>query len=261
VKSISSRENPFFKLVKKLVDSPKERRKAGKTVLDGIHLVESYISTCGQPETIIVSVSAISNAEVAGVLKLVGRAPVIEMPDALFSLLSPVKTPTGMLALISIPELGKRRLASEPSCVLLEGIQDPGNLGTIMRSAAAAGIPVIYLSKECADAWSPKTLRAGMGAHFVLEVHENADLQETARSFHGIVLAAVLGAKQSVFEVDLKGRVAFLIGNEGVGLSPGLAAAATLQVMIPMMGKIESLNAASAASVCFFERVRQLATT
>jgi TrmH family RNA methyltransferase len=258
MKVISSRENPLFKLVKKLVDSPKERHKAGKTVLDGFHLVESYIANHGQPEGIVVSASAVSNAEVADLFQGIDQARVIEMPDALFGLLSPVKTPTGMLALIPIPEPTKKQLGSRVSCVLLEAIQDPGNLGTIMRSAAAAGIQQIYLSSGCADAWSPKTLRAGMGAHFVLDVHENADLQEIARGFPGVVLAALLGARQNLFEIDLTGPVAFLIGNEGVGLSPGLVEAATAQVMIPMVGKIESLNAASAASICFFERVRQL---
>jgi len=138
--------------------------------------------------------------------------------------------------------------------VLLEDIQDPGNLGALLRTAAAAGVEQAYLSTACADAWSPKALRGGQGAHFRLGVQERADLVAVARRFP--VHAAVLGARESLFDLDLRGTAGFAFGNEGAGLSEALRAC-TRPFSIPMSGQVESLNVAAAAAVCLFERVRQ----
>jgi TrmH family RNA methyltransferase len=141
--------------------------------------------------------------------------------------------------------------------LLLEDIQDPGNLGSILRSSAAAGCDAVFLSRGCADAWSPKVLRAGMGGHFVLSIKESADLLEVATQFTGKILAASLRADKSLYESNLRGKLAFVIGNEGAGLSQALLDAAQQHFIIPMPGKVESLNAAAAAAVCLFEAVRQ----
>ena len=179
----------------------------------------------------------------------------IVLSDELFRDISTVDTPTGIVALIRIPLPAE---GESDCCVLLEDIQDPGNLGSILRSAAAAGIGLIHLSPGCADAWSPKVLRAGMGAHFHLSIHENSDLVAVARKFTGQVVATTLGAEKTLFNLDLRGPTAFVIGNEGAGISEDLLALADCRVMIPMPGTAESLNAAAAAAICFFERVRQI---
>jgi TrmH family RNA methyltransferase len=140
---------------------------------------------------------------------------------------------------------------------MLEDIQDPGNIGSILRSAAAAAVTEVYLSSGCVHAWSPRVLRAGMGAHFALRIHEGIDLMTLIERYPGTVIAAAGDAVRSVYSVDLRGNVALLFGNEGAGLSPRLRAAAHLQVSIPMPGTTESLNVAAAAAVCLFERVRQ----
>ena len=132
--------------------------------------------------------------------------------------------------------------------VLLEAIQDPGNLGSILRSAAAASIRDVYLSPQCADAWSPKTLRAAMGAHFFLRIHENSDLQQVAQQFPGTVIATSIQASRNLFEIPLSGPTAFVFGNEGAGLSKELVQAVDENIVIPMPGKTESLNAAAAAA-------------
>ncbi len=163
-------------------------------------------------------------------------------------------TPTGIVALIRIPQPPEGKT---DCCVLLEDVQDPGNLGSILRSAAAAGIGRIHLSPGCVDAWSPKVLRAGMGAHFHLSIHENSDLVAAARDFSGQVVATTLDAEKTLFSLDLSGPTAFVIGNEGAGISAGLLEVSDSRVMIPMPGAAESLNAAAAAAICFFERVRQ----
>ncbi len=140
---------------------------------------------------------------------------------------------------------------------MLEDIQDPGNLGSILRSAAAAGMQHVFLSAHSVHAWSPRVLRAGMGAHFMLRIYEQCDLPALARGFKGKVIATSQRAKNSVFDADVAGNVAFVFGNEGAGMSAALAAAAHEVVAIPMPGNVESLNIAAAAAVCLFERVRQ----
>lgn len=255
MKHIESHDNPTFKQLKKLGESARERRKAGRTLLDGVHLIQAYLQSGGQLELLVASESGLGHPECAVLLKQVSSAQVAVLSNALFAEVSPVETPVGLLAVIALPEAPSP--GNPDFCVLLEGIQDPGNLGSILRSAAAAGVQAAYLSANCADAWSPKTLRAGMGAHFTMAIMERADLADVLGHFGGISVATSLQAERSIYELDLTGPVAFLVGNEGAGLSPELQAAASENVLIPMPGKTESLNAAAAAAVCFFERVRQ----
>jgi TrmH family RNA methyltransferase len=143
------------------------------------------------------------------------------------------------------------------ACIMLEDIQDPGNLGSLLRSAAAAGVEGVFLSKQSVHAWSPRVLRAGMGAHFMLRIYEQCDLAALIADFKGRVIATNQRADKALFDVDLAGDVAFLLGNEGAGLSSALLAAAHEVVAIPMPGHAESLNIAAAGAVCLFERVRQ----
>jgi len=189
----------------------------------------------------------------------VAGVPVTQLDDRLFAELSDLKTPTGILALINLPQLSTV-VADSRFALLLENIQDPGNLGSMLRSAAAAGCDAVFLSAGCADAWSPKVLRAAMGGHFALDIYEQQNLLQVADVFSGTLLAASLQATQSLYDCDLRGSVAFLIGNEGAGLSPELSERATQRMIIPMAGKIESLNAAAAVSICLFETARQRKT-
>lgn len=256
MKSITSRDNPLFKQLRKLAESARERRKTGRAVLDGTHLLSACLAAGRMPEQVVVSPEGMENAEIRALLGEIPQQCLVELASGLFAELSPVETPSGLLAVIDIPHL---KMPEQPAfCLLLEDVQDPGNLGTILRSAAAAGAQVAWLSVNCADAWSPKVLRSGMGAHFVLPLEERVNLLERAAAFAGLTVATSLGAVQSFYALDLTGPVAFMIGNEGAGLSADLLAMAGAQVRIPMPGAVESLNAAAAASVCLFERVRQM---
>lgn len=256
MKHISSRDNPFFKELLKLAGSSRQRKKTGQTLLDGIHLVQACLASGHKPQHLLVTETALQDREVAALLKELSGVPLTQFDDSLFAELSELKTPSGILALIEQPGPS---VSSENSrfCLLLEDIQDPGNLGSMLRSAAAAGCDAVFLSKGCADAWSPKVLRAGMGGHFVLSIHESADLLAVAAAFQGKLLAASLNAKASLYDCDLRGKLAFAIGNEGAGLSESLLAAVSKHITIPMPGKVESLNAAAAAAVCLFEAARQ----
>jgi TrmH family RNA methyltransferase len=259
LKVISSRDNPLFKQLNRLGNSSRERRKTGKVLLDGMHLVEAYCMRFGAPDAVVVDNARREAPEIAGFL---ARHPHIEpvlFSAGLFQDLAQVAQPTGIFALCATPQAA---LPTSPPdcCLLLEGIQDPGNLGSILRSAAAAGIGHAFLDPACAFAWSPKTLRAGMGAHFALSIHEHAELPATARWFEGDVVATGPRASQSLYATDVSGRVAWLFGGEGGGLSPQALALATQSVAIPMIGGAESLNVAAAAAICFFERLRQRGT-
>lgn len=253
-KHITSVDNPKFKQLKKLATSARERRKAGQTLLDGVHLLHALADAGGVPELIVVREGAEHDEEIARCLARYASVPTLLFAPALFDAVSPVETPVGVLGLLFVPTPEQQTCRS---AVLLENIQDPGNLGSILRTAAAAGVDAVFLSKGCAEAWSPKALRAGMGAHFVLAIHEQQELAQAAKGFDAAV-ATRLDGTQSLYDVDLAGSVAFVFGNEGAGLSPELSACATHQVTIPMPGKVESLNVAAAVAVCLFEWVRQL---
>lgn len=260
MKFISSRENAFFKQLVKLAGSASHREAERLALLDGIHLIETYFSAMGLPKKLIVSSSGQTNAEIARFLSRPGAESVetVFMSDALFRAISPVQSPAGILALVQVPSPVEIRIRTqERFYVLLEAVQDPGNVGSILRSAAAAGATDIFLSEGCADAWSPKTLRAAMGAHFLVRIHEQSALGAVACSFDGRVIATALKAEKSLYQIRLTGPVAFLFGNEGAGLTAKLLNVAGERVTIPMSGGMESLNAAAAAAVCFFEKVRQ----
>jgi len=254
LKRITSRDNPFFKSLLKLAASSRARREAGQTLLDGPHLLRAFLDSGSRPLHLLQNDSALRDAEIAELLTRCADIPRTLLDDALFRQLSELKTPNGLLALIDIPAAAETQ---GRFALLLEDIQDPGNLGSILRSAAAAGCDAVFLSPGCADAWSPRVLRAAMGGHFALNIHESADLIAIARGFGGNILAASLRADTPLYDCDLRGNLAFAIGNEGSGLSPQLQAAVQQCFIIPMPGKVESLNAAAATAVCLFEAVRQ----
>ena len=260
MKSITSCKNTIFKQLVKLNESSKKRRISELTILDGMHLVNSYYEKIGLPKCLFINESSYKNSEIKEFLDLENSkaVEVYVLSDSLFCNISPVKVPTGIIALVTIPAPKDITVSnSDIFCALLESIQDPGNLGSILRSAAVAGVCDIYMSDDCADAWSPKTLRAAMGAHFLLRIHERSNLAKIAQQFKGKVIATTPKSDKSLYKLSLKGPIAFIFGNEGAGLSEIMYQSANEKVTIPMQGKSESLNVAAAAAICFFERVRQ----
>lgn len=254
-KHITSRDNPIFKQLKKFADNARERRSEGKTLLDGVHLIESYMATFGLPDVVIIPEGK-STVEATGLIQELVDVSTVMLPTLMFAELTPVASATGILALVKIPQLPVPESAS--FTLMLEDIQDPGNLGSMLRTAAAAGVEVAYLSTSCTDAWSPKALRGGQGAQFVLPIVERADLIEELNNFHGNSYATAMHG-ESLYAQDLTQPTAFVIGNEGAGLRKQTIAAATKAITIPMAeSSVESLNAGAAAAVCLFERMRQV---
>jgi TrmH family RNA methyltransferase len=254
VKQISSRENAQYRKVARLARSIKARREEGRTILDGVHLIQAYFAAFGTDGIqVIVRDAAVERPEIASLVALPGVARPLVLADALFDAISPVESPVGVMAVVPIRCGIARTTVQSGFTVFVDGVQDPGNLGSILRSAAAAGAKQVMLSPQCADAWSPKTLRGGMGAQFQLVVNEEVDLSEAAERFTGNLIATDAGARQSLYEADLSGAVGFVLGSEGAGVSSNLRNRADIRVRIPMEEGMESLNVAAAAAVLFFE--------
>jgi TrmH family RNA methyltransferase len=255
---VSSRDNPRLVEAARLIASSRDRRKSGKCVLEGEHLVGVYLDRVGAPQTLLVVDDRAADARIA---RLVARVPprdVLLVRGPLFADVSSMPADVGVLAVIATP--APALPAPSRYHLLLDDLQDPGNVGTILRTAAAAGVEQVLLSKHCAFAWSPKALRAAQGAHFLTTIVEDVDLPAWASAFRakgGQVIATAIGGAIDLYEAALREPWAVAVGNEGAGLSPALVARADTTLAIPMPGGMESLNAAAAAAVVLFELVRR----
>ncbi len=254
---ITSSQNKLFKQLNKLSSSQKERSKTGLTLLEGIHLTESYLQYVGLPKQCVFTEDTLLDGEAREIIEKCqnGNAECVQISKALFKEISVVENGIGLLFVIDAKSQQAEPL--EESAVLLEDVQDPGNVGTILRTAAAAGIRKIYCSSGTASAWSPKVLRSGMGAQFVLDIYENVDLKQLIKESKIQVLATTLSAETTIYKTDLTQKTAWIIGNEGGGVSDKLLALNVQKVTIPQSGSVESLNASAAAAICLFEQARQ----
>ncbi|MYN04010.1 RNA methyltransferase [Pseudoduganella sp. DS3] len=258
MKHITSRDNAQYKEIAKLATNSQARRKAGRSLLDGVHLCETWLELRGHPLQAIVAEGALQHAEVGPLVRRLEaeHAHILCLPDQLYHGISQVEHGVGLMFLIDTPEKPVPAALSV-NAVLLDNVQDPGNVGSILRSAAAAGVKEVYCAPGTAFCWSPKVLRAAMGAHFVLDIYENVDLA-ALQAGAGIATLATSGyAAEQLYQLDLKRPVAWIFGHEGQGVSDALLSGASHRVLVPHLGKVESLNVAACAAVCFFEQVRQ----
>lgn len=258
MKPITSRENGLYKDLKNLAANSQARRKAGKTLLDGVHLCEAYLQQIGMPQLCVVADAAHTHPEVAAILLKceAQQVPCISLPENLYQAISQVENGVGILFVILTPAPVLPEMIEHTS-VALDGLQDPGNLGSLLRSAAAAGVKHVFCAPGTAFAWSPKVMRAGMGAHFLLNIYEQADLQSILSAAKIPVLATSSHTQTTIYQANLKQAVIWLFGHEGQGVSPELMKMATQTVTIPQQAAIESLNVAASAAICLFEQVRQ----
>jgi RNA methyltransferase, TrmH family len=233
----------------------REIRARKRTLLDGPHLIEAYRRHGGMPELLVLSESGVTNAEVSGLIDASPSVEILQLPDNLFREISGVATPVGILAVIRTPDAPVDSL--QGVCVLLDAVQDAGNVGAILRTAAAANVREIVLGRGCAGVWTPKVLRAAQGAHFGLRIREQADLATLLREYPGTSVATVARGGTPLFELDLRGDVAWVLGNEGAGIADDLVSLTTQRATIPVAAATESLNVAATAAICLFEGVRQ----
>jgi len=255
---VESRHNERLREVARLIASSRERRKSGRCVLEGVHLVDVYFTRIGAPDTLVVLDDALARPEIAGLVARTPSSRTIVVSRGLFSELATLPADVALLAVVPTPK--PPVAAPGHFCLLLEDVQDPGNVGTIIRTAAAAGVDQVLLSRHCAFAWAPKVLRSAQGAHFLTTLVEDVDLPAWIADFRasgGRTLATSSDARTSLYNASLTGRLALLIGNEGSGVSADVLARVDERVAIPMAAGSQSLNAAAAAAVVLFECVRQ----
>ena len=254
MREIASRHNAAFRALRAVATDP---RRQGRALLDGIHLVTGCIAHGIVPRQLLVSESGQRNAEVADLLRSASGVECLVLRDSLFREISGVSTPTGIAAVIDIPEAPLGDFAGD--ILMLDAVQDAGNVGAILRTAAAAGAGAVLMGPGCAGAWTPRVLRAGQGAHFSLAICEQVDLAAWLTDARLCSIATVAHDGTPLFELDLALPAVWLVGNEGAGLSQQLVAAASVKATIPLAAGTESLNVAAAVAVCLFEARRQRA--
>lgn len=256
MKTIHSRSNPAYRNLVRLAGSGRDRHREGMALIEGERLLAALLESGRAATTLILAESVLPHDRLRPLLASINAAEQIVLSDQLFSGISQVVSAQGVMALIEVPPAAPWPTGPETT-LLLDGIQDPGNLGSILRTAAAAGIRHIALSPGSASAWSPKVMRAGMGAHFHLSINEDDDLLERLRASASTAVSTSPHAPGSIYEADLGSPINWLFGNEGAGLSRTLMEAAALQLRVPMSGPAESLNVAATVAVCLFEQLRQ----
>ena len=240
---LRSRDNPRVRRWARLVADARFRRSERRFVVEGPHLVGEALAHGWK----IVEVLATETAA-PELLAKAGRPPVFVSEPVLKSIVES-ETPQGIAAELALPEAIAAR---EGSTVFLEGVQDAGNVGAILRSAAAFGVRAAVLDTGCADAWSAKTLRAGAGAHFALQIRQVAQLGAALDAFRGRLLCTVPRGGSALKGADLSGPLGWIFGNEGQGISAALRQKASLKLSIPTAASTESLNVAAAAAICFY---------
>lgn len=255
---VRSKDNERVKGWARLARDARERRRTGLAMLEGPHLIETCLERGRKPSCLIVSESGLLSGEIARLVERFGQDPTV-LSDAVFRKISDAESPAGISAVIEIPQ-EKPDCATSQGCLFLDGIQDAGNVGAILRSAAAFAVPDVVLGAGCADPWSPKALRAGMGGHFILRIASSADLAGDVVRFGATTLCTVVHDGEPLESVELSGRIGWIFGSEGAGVAEGIAARSTRRVCIPMPGGGESLNVAAAAAICLYERRRQIST-
>lgn len=266
MKRIASRDNPLFKDLRKLAQAAHGRKSAGLAILEGLHLCTTYLQVMGAPRHAVFDARRLDRPEDCHpeLLRLADDVSLdlqVWLEGKLIEDLESVPAGQGVVFVIDTPA-PELPASLADSCVWLDRIQDPGNVGSILRSCAAAGVKRVFLSAETAFAWSPKVLRSGQGAHFALMIHEQVDLPALIRRLAIPLVATTLDDSQSLYQGVLPTACAWVFGHEGQGVSQALQDAASLRVRIPQEPAAESLNVAAAAAVCLFEhRRQQLAAT
>ena len=286
---IDSTSNDSFRRLVKLLQSSRDRRREQRSVIEGVHLVDAFLQATqsAQPgqtpllessriHWLFVPTERFSDPETLDLIKRMRANPlratraerprVLGLSASLFKKVSQLEQGYGPIAVIDTPTSSlPARLHGDS--VYLDRVQDPGNMGSILRTAAAAGVRHVLASPGTAFAWAPKVLRAGMGAHFALRITEGVSFESlTAQMLSDVSLCALVAPGQAhearpLHEVDLSGRTLWLIGNEGQGLDQSLLADGRLsRVTIDQAAQVESMNVAAAAAVALFEQRRQRLT-
>ena len=254
-RQIQSRENPGYRALLALAQSGKARRQTRQTLLEGVHLCQAWTARWGPPPQVFASRAALAHPEIAAWLAQHRIAPTV-LADGLLAPLTALQPEVALVAVVSTPAPPLPPQLDQDA-VYLDRIQDPGNLGTLLRSCAAAGVHTVITAPQTAAAWAPKVMRAAMGAHCALSLHEAVPWSIVRSRTSARVLGTRITEAESLYRLDLRPPCLWIFGNEGQGLSEELCADVGGWVSIPQAPGVESLNVAAAAAVCLFEQRRQ----
>lgn len=261
---ITSAQNPKMKYIKKL-SQRSFRQKERKFVVEGIRLVEEALQSSWRTETLVFSSRASENPRAVRLLELARDKglEIYEVTEGILTELADTETPQGVLAVMWQPDYTLADViptGQQPLVVVVDGVQDPGNLGTIIRSADAAGASGVVLLKGTVDLYNPKTLRSAMGSVFHLPVVAVDDVVDALTYLTKVGITLVVGDPTDgvpAFDVNLQEAVGIVVGNEGAGPRTGIFDYKHSKVTIPMPGRAESLNVAMATSILLYEAIRQ----
>ena len=253
VKELRSKENRIFKECQKL-SQKKYRDKEGRYLIEGPNLLEEALHNGAEIEYILYDEIKDSDLDTT--------VPVYRTDHRLFEKLSQTETSQGLLAAVKKPDHSSNLddiMKEGSNIVVLDRLQDPGNIGTIIRTAEGAGYSAVVVLKGTADIYAPKTIRAAAGSVFripIIHVQDNRELRSLADKYGKNLLVTSLQGDSYYYDINLKENVALVIGNEGNGVSDELIEMADIKVKIPMSGGLESLNASVAAGILMYEAVR-----
>lgn len=257
MRSITSPANPAYRSWLKLATQPRQVRLQRRTLAEGAHLARAWIDAERPIDAVLVTQGAGSAERGALLSELSARAPVYQLSQGLFNALGLVEHGIG-LALV-VPTAASPAGALAGDALYLDGVQDPGNAGALLRVAAGAGVRHVLAAPSTAALWAPRVLRAAQGAHLLLDLREGVPPEALERT--GIDwIGTALSAPQTLWELDLPATAAvgWIVGAEGQGASADALAVCARLTRIPLAAGVESLNVATAAAVCLFERQRRL---
>lgn len=254
MKHIESRSNPLYKQLYKWQSSAGRRDEP--VLLEGVNLCESWLSMGKQPKYAIFDLERVGQSHLAGLIDKLNPEVCLTMSGSLLGNLSSVDTDQGVL-FVAQPTIHSIPEKISESIVMLDRLQDPGNVGAILRTCAAAGIKRIFASIGTAGLWSPKVLRSAQGAHFVLKLHEQIDLMSLSEALAIPLIVTTLENANDLYKTALPKQAAWVFGNEGQGVTEALLARADIRVKIMHDKAVESLNVTVASGVCLFEQRRQ----
>lgn len=256
---ISSKDNELIKHVRKLKDK-KYRDENNEYIIEGVKLIEEAVKERAKIKKIIICDETTRTYEIpTNIMLEIAKYECIYVTNRIFNLITEVANPQGIMAVIEKGSKENEIDFSQDIIVALDDVQDPGNLGTILRTIDSIGLTQVIVSKETVDAFNPKVVRSTMGAIFRVKIIETNNLQDTIkkiRKHHFKLMVTSLQTDNSIYDIEFKKKI-IVIGNESNGVSKVIQDMADEKAKIPMLGKTESLNASVAAGVVMYEYVRQ----
>lgn len=250
---ITSSTNATIRHAYALLTNYRHRKKNAQTVIEGVHLLDAYLKQGLTANKIIVAESALSNPEIIPLLDPVD-GNITTITDGLYKQIRTLGDGVDIMAIIDIPSAKLDTVTGD--CLILDRLQDAGNIGTLLRTASAVGITTIITTPNTAHLWSPKVLRAGMGANFALSIFEQICYDEILQKVQTRLFATSSHTDKVIYHHNLKNPIAWVLGHEGQGVSDVFLSNAT-PITLPQPNGQESLNVGVAGSVCFYEMLRQ----